>query len=86
MNGVNKTRFLSDSERLSYFICEIRDFDFFRNLSRDAGIAQVVEHRTENPGVPSASLGPGTSRCSSMVEQSFRKAQVGGSIPLIGSR
>ena len=25
-----------------------------------AGIAQLVEHRTENPGVPSSSLGPGT--------------------------
>ncbi len=26
-----------------------------------AGIAQLVEHGTENPGVPSSSLGPGTS-------------------------
>ena len=27
-----------------------------------AGIAQLVEHWTENPGVPSSNLGPGTSR------------------------
>ena len=27
---------------------------------RRAGIAQLVEHRTENPGVPSSNLGPGT--------------------------
>ena len=28
-------------------------------VASDAGIAQVVERRTENPRVPSASLGPG---------------------------
>ena len=30
-------------------------------LSIGAGIAQLVEHWTENPGVPSSNLGPGTS-------------------------
>lgn len=39
-------------------------FDFFLkdvyNHSQSAGIAQVVERGPEKPGVPSATLGPGT--------------------------
>ena len=29
-------------------------------MKSGAGIAQLVEHRTEDPGVPSSDLGPGT--------------------------
>ena len=40
-----------------------------------AGIAQLVEHCTENAGVPSSSLGPGTVFCgrSSVVERLLAK-------------
>ena len=52
-----------------------------------AGIAQLVEHCTENAGVPSSSLGPGTSNlltdlghhlcgCSSVVERLLAKEKV----------
>ena len=30
------------------------------NKNLRAGVAQLVEHGTENPGVPSSILGPGT--------------------------
>ncbi len=32
----------------------------FNNKHLPAGVAQLVEHGTENPGVPSSILGPGT--------------------------
>ena len=50
-----------------------------------AEVAQLVEHRTENPGVGSSILPLGIKgRCGSGVEQRFRKPQVEGSSPSTG--
>ncbi len=41
-------------------------------INKIAGVAQLVEHGTENPGVPSSILGPGT------VNSIYFKSQKGG--------
>ena len=62
--------------------------------TKKAGVAQVVERGPEKPGVPSASLGPGTSILNNpkkkadvaqLVEQRFRKPQVDSSTLSVGS-
>ena len=74
---------LTSVRRLVEFHLSLKDACSF------AGIAQLVEHCTENAGVPSSSLGPGTGNylcgCSSVVERLLAKEKVVGSNPIARS-
>ena len=57
-------------------------------LRPSAGIAQLVEQRTENPRVGSSTLPPGTifwAEIAQLVERITRNDEVRGSIPRFGS-
>jgi|YNPMSStandDraft_1061717.scaffolds.fasta_scaffold25287_2 hypothetical protein len=67
---------------------EDRGFKSRRPRQTDAEIAQEVERRTENPCVPSSTLGLGTmeSGSSSGVEHHLAKVVAAGSNPVFRSR